>query len=182
MFLLVILIFQTICLVLNCILRIWNHHQYKFANWHSHVMILWVLFLLKYKQKHFAWQYALRNGYKFYRVKHYECSHFEWFIIWHIVDNFMFVRRFCMKNGLNIIFMFDQITQLNAHLMNIQSRFAIRTVLKYSSFSLKQFNTFNNTSELLHVRTLTHIGRFTFRFSMFINSASFNTARVCVPV
>lgn len=118
----------------------------------------------------------------FYRVKHYECHHFEWFIIWHRVDNSMFVRWFCMKNGLNIIFMFDQITQLNAHLMNIQSRFAIRTVLKYSSFSLKQFNTFNNTSELLHVRTLTHIGRFTFRLSMFINSASFNTARVCVSV
>lgn len=29
-----------------------NQHQYKFTNWHSHVMILWVLFLLKYKQKY----------------------------------------------------------------------------------------------------------------------------------
>lgn len=96
-------------------LRIWNHHQYKFTNWHSHVMILWVLFLLKHKQKHLAltvysiyiYVYAFWNV-LLYRVKPNGLAIISFYV-------FIYIHRWLLASKIGVIKSFShQITQLTS--------------------------------------------------------------------
>lgn len=137
-----ILVFQTIFLVPST----WhlNQHQWKYTNWNSHVMILWVLLLLKYKQKDRIWQNAVR------KVSSAGCFNHKF-----TTNTFVLFVSVCCETfapySNSWLFMFTLLKWSPCE-FNLNSESSSSTD---DPSSFKQFNSLNNTSDV-HVRTLIH--------------------------